>query len=173
MARLGALALFALLIGASPVGAAEGDAQIYKTPTAFLTEVFGTAPKPAVLWLTGDIKAQTKQILGHAYPSLRVRYWRQGERTVWILDEIGKDHPITAGFIVRAGRLEATEVLVFRESRGWEIRHAFFTKQFQGVGLTGDGALDKGIDGISGATLSVSAMDRMARLALYLNTQAR
>ena len=62
------------------------------------------------------------------------------------------------------------KVLVFRESRGWEVRHPFFTDQFRDAGLTGELALDRNIDGISGATLSVRALSRLARLALYLHT---
>jgi hypothetical protein len=60
-------------------------------------------------------------------------------------------------------------VLIFRESRGWEVRHDFFTDQFKGVTLNDDRELDLPIDNISGATLSVRALTRLARLALYLH----
>ena len=73
--------------------------------------------------------------------------------------------------ISNAGRLERVKVLVFRESRGWEVRHPFFTDQFNEIGLTGELDLDRGIDGISGATLSVRALKKLARLALYLHTR--
>jgi hypothetical protein len=62
--------------------------------------------------------------------------------------------------------------MAFRESRGWEIRHEFFTRQFAGVGLDESGRLDRPIDGITGATLSANATDRAARLALWLARQA-
>ncbi|RME64612.1 MAG: FMN-binding protein, partial [Alphaproteobacteria bacterium] len=74
-----------------------------------------------------------------------------------------------AGFIVDDGRLESVEVLIYRESRGWEIRYPFFRDQFVGARLGADLALDQDIDGISGATLSVRAMQKMARLALYFH----
>jgi hypothetical protein len=62
-------------------------------------------------------------------------------------------------------------VLAFRESRGWEIRYPFFTDQFSGLTLAPDGYLSKPIDGITGATLSVRAVERVTRLALWLNAQ--
>jgi hypothetical protein len=63
------------------------------------------------------------------------------------------------------------EVLAFRESRGWEIRYPFFTSQFSGLELADDGYLSESIDGITGATMSVRAVERVARLALWLDAQ--
>ena len=88
---------------------------------------------------------------------------------MWVLDEIGKELPITTGIIVNNGAIERVRVLVFRESRGWEVRHDFFTNQFKGAGMTKDGRLDRQIDGISGATLSVRAVEKLARVALLLD----
>ena len=104
---------------------------------------------------------------------LRVRYWREDRRTAWVLDEIGKDKPITTGFVIKQGRIERVRVLIFRESRGWEVRHSFFTDQFRDARLTEDRNLDRDIDGISGATLSVRAMKKLAALALYLDGELR
>jgi uncharacterized protein with FMN-binding domain len=99
-----------------------------------------------------------------------VRYWGDAGRSAWILEEVGKEQPITVGLVVSDGRIERVKVLVFRESRGWEVRHPFFTDQFRDTGLTGERDLDRDIDGISGATLSVRALKKLARLALYLHT---
>jgi len=87
-----------------------------------------------------------------------------------VLEEIGKEEPITAGFVVEGGRIKQARVLVYRESRGGEIRYPVFLKQYDGAALTADHYLDRSIDGISGATLSVRAMERMARLALYFDS---
>ncbi len=144
----------------------------YQTPEDFLHEVFaGNVPAPAVLWLTADIRINAAKILDHEPDQLRMRYWQQEQRTAWILDEIGKDQLITTGLVVNAGRLERVRVLIFRESRGWEVRYPFFTHQFDQVGLTAGLKLDGRIDGISGATLSVRALTNLARLALYLHEQ--
>jgi len=144
----------------------------YQTPEDFLADVFsGTPPKPETLWLQGDIKKQVTGILGHPYQALRIRYWGKDRRTAWILEEIGKEQPITTGIVVNNGKLEIVRVLIFRESRGAEIRHPFFTDQFKDAGLTGEQQLDRHIDGISGATLSVRALKKLARLALYLHSR--
>lgn len=166
-----AILLAALCACWPPAGMARG---VYLTPEQFLGEAFpAAAPEPRTLWLSVEFKQQVEGILGHPPAQLRVRYWRAGERTAWILDEIGKTHPITFGVVVEGGAIAAIRVLEFRESRGDEVRHAFFTGQFEGVGLTGgDAQLDRGIDGITGATLSVWAMRKVARLALLLHRAA-
>ncbi|HHH44817.1 MAG TPA: FMN-binding protein [Gammaproteobacteria bacterium] len=163
------LALLLLLLPLSTGIPARGT---YQEPDAFLADVFaGEVPEPSVVWLTGERKKTVQQLLGHRYPSLRVRYWRRDRRSAWILEEVGKEQPITVGVVVNDGRLEKIRVLTFRESRGEEIRHPFFTDQFQDAGLDDKGHLDRTIDGISGATLSVRAMKKLARLALYLDAE--
>ena len=132
----------------------------------------GATPAPQTLWLNDALREQARAEVGLAPSTLRVRYWQSGVRTAWILDEIGKEQPITLGIVVDAGHIADLRVMAFRESRGWEIRHDFFTRQFAGVGLDNRGKLDQGIDGITGATLSVNATDRAARLALWLARQA-
>jgi hypothetical protein len=145
---------------------------VYQEPDAFITEVFDNdPPKAAVIWPDKQLKAQIKEILGHDYRGLRIRYWKHEDRSAWILDEIGKDKPITTGLVVHKGRIERIRVLVFRESRGWEVRHAFFTDQFNQATLNTDMKLDRTIDNISGATLSVRAVTRLARVALLLDQE--
>lgn len=151
---------------------AQALEEVYVTPERFVAEAFGgTAPKPKVLWLTKDVAAVATRILSHAPAGLRQRYWADGEKSVWVLEEIGKEEPITAGFVVEKGRIVQAQVLVYRESRGAEIRYPAFLKQYQGAGLVEDERLDRSVDGISGATLSVRAMGRMARLALYFDAR--
>jgi len=165
--RCGFLAL--LLLRFTVAVPAEG---VDQTSEIFINEVFaGNPPASEVLWITRPLRETITKILGHAPEGLRVRYWGEKHRTVWILDEIGKERPITAGLVVDNGRLETVKVLAFRESRGWEVRYPFFTDQFKGVGLSTDDQLDQAIDGISGATLSVRAMKKLARLALFLHQQ--
>jgi FMN-binding domain len=165
-----ALAMLAALAG---LAAAAARAEVYQEPDAFVAEVFGQRPAPKVLWLTPEIQAEAKAILGHAPAQLRQRYWADAHRTVWILEEIGKEEPITAGFVVADGRIDHVRVLVYRESRGGEVRHPAFVRQFKDAKLAKGDRLDREIDGIVGATLSVGAMERMARLALYFDRVSR
>lgn len=153
--------------------ARAGDG-VYMEPAEFLQQAFeGEIPEPKLVWLTGARSDAAAEILEHTPSSLRLRYWRDGDRTAWILDEIGREKPITAGFVIENGKLHSTRVLAFRESRGWEIRYEFFTEQFKGVRLTDEYSLSEHIDNITGATMSVSAMRRMAELALYLDGEVR
>jgi len=145
---------------------------VYQTPEDFLQEVYdGTPPQAQVLWLTGEIRESSTAIMGHRYPGIRVRYWMEAGRSTWILEEVGKERPITTGLVINNDSIETLRVLAFRESRGGEVRHPFFTEQFLGIGLTNNHQLNRNIDGISGATLSVRALEKLARLALYLHNQ--
>ena len=105
----------------------------------------------------------------HRYPVLKVKYWQRGERTAWILEEIGKVKPITTGFVVDQDKIASVTVLIYRESHGWEIRRESFRKQFKTATLKKGFRLSQPIDGITGATLSVNAVKNMARLALFLH----
>lgn len=141
---------------------------VYQTDKAFLAETFkNNVPKSQVVWVRGDVRQHVADILGHNYVGLRIRYWQDAVRSVWILEEIGKTEPITFGVVIIDNKVESVKVLAFRESRGDEIRHPAFTRQFAHAELD-DEQLDRHIDGISGATLSVRAMINVVRLALYL-----
>ena len=143
---------------------------VYQEPDTFILQAFnGVTPEPSRVLLKGDVKKQIKEILGHRYKSIRIPYWREGNKTVWILERIGKELPITAGFVIADDKIENFRVLVFRESRGWEIRNEFFTRQFDGGHLVDKNKLDRRIDNITGATLSVNAMKKLSRMALYLH----
>ena len=142
----------------------------YQVPKEFIHDAFvGDPPKINKLWIKGELKKRVHNIMKHDLDVLRLKYWKKGERTAWILEEIGKERPITVGIIVNRYKIETIKVLIFRESRGWEIRYPFFTDQFKDIALKNTHQLDAPIDGISGATLSVNAMKKMAQLALLLH----
>lgn len=142
----------------------------YQTPSDFVQQSFHSqSPKPQVIWLDDNIRQQVEEILAHKYSARRIRYWKKNSRSVWILDEIGKKKPITTGIVIDDNKISQIKVLVFRETRGWEVKFPFFTQQFINARLNGDKKLDRDIDGISGATLSVRALTKLARVALLLN----
>lgn len=163
----GFAALFLALITLS----ASADS-VYLAPEEFIAAAFaGDPPTPELLWISAAQRDELKHTLDQELRSLRIRYWQKGVRSAWILDEIGKDKPITTGVIINDGNIEQLRVLIFRESRGWEVKHAFFSDQFAGAAAKENHQLDRHIDGITGATLSVRALQRQARLALFLAKQ--
>ena len=85
---------------------------------------------------------------------------------------IGKDLPITVGIIIEKDYIKNLRVLTYRENRGGEVATASFTDQFSHAAIEEQNRLDVKIDGISGATLSVQALTRLATMALFLNTQS-
>jgi len=159
---------FSLLLSSASY-AAKG---VYQTPKAFISKAFsGEIPEVKVLWLTTQDKATIAEILQHKYNRMRIRYWQQGDETVWVLDEIGKEKPITIGVHIKKKKISHFKVLTFRESRGDEVRHDFYAKQFLNAKLKENNQLTQHIDGITGATLSVRATTKVARIALWLDAK--
>lgn len=144
-------------------------AEQYVDQATFLQQTFAPdQPKASKYWLDKEDKQVAQNILGHEFRQLRVRYWHEGPKSAWILEEIGKVKPITIGVVVKEGQIDSITILAFRESRGWEVKYPFFTQQFNGASLGDEHQLSKNIDGITGATLSVRAVTKVARLALHL-----
>jgi hypothetical protein len=149
-----------------------GAKGLYLTNDAFYQQAFDQQPcDHGALWIREQRKQAMQQILGRNNVGLRQRYCRNDEKTAWIFNEVGKELPITIGVVVLDEKIEKVVVLAYRESRGAEIRHEFFTRQFYGQSLLEDNRLSQSIDGITGATLSVIAMRRCAQAALYLHNQ--
>lgn len=147
----------------------------YQTADAFLSNAFqNKTPPPSTVWINKEKKAVIEKILQHSSHLIRVRYWKKEQTTAWILNEVGKEKPITVGVIINDNKIQQLKVLAFRESRGWEVKHDFFTRQFKLASLdkeSNEQQLNTSIDGISGATLSVRALKKIARIALYLENE--
>jgi len=165
----------ALLLTGAGLDAAQADEgslwTTFQTPEAFITQAFGTTPPAQLLELDGTKQSQVAAVFGKSYPQSRLRYWKAGGKSAWILEDIGKPgyQITTAGFVVKAGAIDTAKVLVYRESRGEQVGEASFLNQFKGAKLSG-AALDRNIDNIAGATLSVLMMQRMARAAIKLDS---
>lgn len=153
---------------------------VYQSQEQFLLRTFGAHPPDSdTLWVVDEVEEAARIILGHRFGQLRVRYWRRDDRSAWILEEIGKVKPITFGVVIENDHIADISVMTYRESRGGEVRLPFFTRQFQGLSLLVEQLgwpdkrssyrLSNTVDGISGATLSVRAMTRVAQLALYFH----
>jgi len=145
---------------------------VYQTPADFISQSFvNVKAESKVLWLSKADKSIVANILQHKFKRMRIRYWQANNETVWILNEIGKEKPITIGVHINNNQIDNFKVLTFRESRGDEVRHEFFSEQFINATLDDDIRLSKHIDGITGATLSVRATKKVARLALWLHNK--
>ncbi len=168
---------FVFLVFFGAIASSASSDEIYKSVGDFLNESFAETgqPPPRQLWMNKELQKSATSILGHKFSRARIRYWQREQRSAWVIDEIGKEMPITVGIVVQGDHIVKVEILAFRESRGGEVRYPFFTKQFDEVGLKGGLLLDKNIDGVSGATLSVRAVKNVSRLALLFHseTQAR
>ncbi len=158
-----------ILVSACLASSLAAKDRVYQTPEDFLAQAFGTTLEPQRITLSKDLGKDVKKILGHRYKKIRVPYWQDGCRSAWILEEIGKERYITTGFVVNGQGLEKVKVLIFRESRGWEVKHDFFGEQFVNAKLGNKNRLDKNIDNISGATMSVNAVTKISRMALLLH----
>ncbi|MEJ6706383.1 MAG: FMN-binding protein, partial [Porticoccus sp.] len=170
------VAFFFLCMALSALIPSNVYSKTYQTTPDFLSENFNSPILEAKsLWLTPELKKQSSDILGRNVRGMRVRYYQEGEKTAWILEEIGKEKPITIGILVNGTlenfHIQHVKVLAFRETRGWEVRYPSFTNQYKNVKMTTDYKLDQYIDGITGATLSVRALNKTARLALFYHQQ--
>ncbi len=143
---------------------------IYQPPEEFINNAFNQqTPEADIIWIKDQLRQKVEDILQHQYKAKRIRYWKKQQRSVWILEEIGKKKPITVGIIIDNEKISQLKVLIFRETRGWEVRYPFFSQQFDQMSLTNNDTLSGTVDGISGATLSVRALTKLARIALLLN----
>lgn len=144
----------------------------FQTPEVFLGEVFNNkVPAPKLLVLNGASQSKIAAVFNRSFPQQRIRYWENGDKTVWIFDDIGKEGyvPTTSGFVINNGVVESSKVLIYRESRGEQVAEPSFLNQINGSKAAGNG-LDKPVDNITGATLSVDMMKRMARTAITLDS---
>ena len=164
-----ALKLTLLLVGNFAAMTLAGGQERYMETAEYLRAAFpNSEPTANTLWVTNELRQSAEDTLGYGIASLRVRYWRRDGRTAWILAETGKEQPITVGVVVEDDSASMVRVLEFRESRGWEVRYPFFTDQYNDARLNYRDEIDRQIDSITGATLSVNAVTRVVRLALFL-----
>ena len=147
-----------------------GFTKVSEEESVFLNKLFqNNIPDKKRIILKGPNKNKIKEIMGDKYKKRLFSYWKKDDETVWILNSIGKYKPITAGFVVNNCKIKSSHVIVYREQHGYEIKYPSFLLQFTEGELDSNMKLNFKVDNISGATLSVNSMKRMAKAALLLN----
>lgn len=119
--------------------------------------------------LTDTQAARAEQLLRMRLSSRRQIVYRGSGGYAMFLNEVGKDQPIT--MIVGVSnelRVRRIALVVFRESRGWEVEDDRFCRQFRGKSAGDAVAVGRDIVGVTGATLSSRAFCRGARKALAI-----
>ena len=125
--------------------------------------------------LTSDQVSKVKSASGTGTPIPEKKIWQvlQADKQVgwFIVDEVyGKHEFITYAVGINLdGTVRMIEILDYRETYGYQVREAGWRNQFVGKNANSNLKLDKGIDNISGATLSCKHLaDGVKRvLALY------
>jgi hypothetical protein len=159
-----------------------GAIQVYLTAGQALGEIFeGAAGADTVVAvLTGVERAGLEKKLGESLPSDTLVVLRPRDVAGTLLgyavitEEVGKYRPIT--FLVGTApdlRVKDVEVLVYRESRGGEVRHGRFLRQYRGKSAEDPIRTNRDILNVAGATLSVNALNHgVKRVLLCLGTLA-
>jgi len=170
-----ALAAASAARGDSGDEAPAGVEQVYLTPQDAVAEIFdglaGVDTVTAVL--TGEELHALHEALGAAVPSDTVTVLAprdaSGDRLGYavVAEEIGKFLPIT--FMVGTDpdlRVRDVEVLVYRESRGGEVRRKRFLRQYAGKTAEDPIRTNRDVLNVAGATLSVNALNHGVKRVL-------
>ncbi|NQU39557.1 MAG: FMN-binding protein [Lentisphaerae bacterium] len=139
----------------------------------FVKDTFKLPVVAQSMVVTGEVAQVCASVLGRPYPRRSLRYWSDGHQSLWVLSAQGKHGLILSGFVVAKGRIVEGRVLADREQRGRPIREQRYLRQFIGAGLQHEKRLDKTVHAITGATISSTAMERMALLALRLTAMQK
>jgi Na+-translocating ferredoxin:NAD+ oxidoreductase RnfG subunit len=125
----------------------------------------------AKVQLTDAQRDEIKRLSGVRQRDAQQAVWRaerQGQLLGWfIVDEVvGKHEFITyATAISPQGKVLGIEVLIYRETYGYQIRDVTWRDQFKGKGLQDAFKLDADVTNITGATLSCrNVMNGVKRL---------
>ncbi len=161
--------------GAEPSDREIGEEQVYTTPGRALREIFEhvTRVDTVTARLSAEELGRLRDRLGFAVASDTVTVYEPRDSTGALIgyavigDEVGKYRPITFMVGTRPDlAVRGVEVLVYRESRGGEIRHARFLRQYRGKDPADPIRTNRDVLNVAGATLSVNAMNRGVKRAL-------
>ncbi|MEP6601840.1 MAG: FMN-binding protein, partial [Nitrospirota bacterium] len=149
---------------------------VYLTEEEALKILFPAAQKIQAdeLRLTPEQKVQIQDRIGWKFPEESFKaFTAQSNGTVHgyavIQETIGKHRPIT--YIVGVspeGKVFDVEIMVYRESKGSEVRRKRFNAQYEGKTAQDPISINKDIINITGATMSVRSVSAGVKRALVL-----
>jgi hypothetical protein len=127
-----------------------------------------------VITLSPEKKSQIEERIGWKFPeqSFEVYIGETGNQVdgyALVQNTIGKHKPMTYMVGVDSkGHVSDVELLIFRESRGSEIRQKRFNAQYEGKTVNDPVRINRDIINISGATMSVRSMSAGIKRVLVL-----
>ena len=127
-----------------------------------------------VIKISPDKKTQIEERIGWKFPeeSFDVYIGETGNHVdgyALVQNTIGKHKPMTYMVgIDSTGHVSDVELLIFRESRGSEIRQKRFNAQYEGKTVNDPVRINRDIINISGATMSVRSMSAGIKRVLVL-----
>ncbi len=145
----------------------------YTTKSEILESVFPDAEiEKKTIKITPEMRREIEVLIKDRFFRRRFSFYvakSRGEILGYAaeVNEIGKTKPITFMVILdKEGIVKRVDILVFRETQGYEIENPRWRKQFVGKSLKDPLRLKRDIDNISGATLSSRAVTKGVKKVL-------
>jgi Na+-translocating ferredoxin:NAD+ oxidoreductase RnfG subunit len=153
-----------------------GSIDVYLTEEQALKLLFPKSQRVRAeeLRLTPDQKTRIQERIGWKFPEETFRAFKaETNGTVdgyaVIQETIGKHRPITYMVgVTPKGKVSDIEILVYRESKGSEVRMKRFNYQYEGKTALDPIRINKDIINITGATMSVRSVSAGVKRALVL-----
>lgn len=153
-----------------------GQEEIYLTPEEAAKLMFPKSERirKEIITLQPEQKTLIQELIGWQFPETSFECFigeTNGKIDGWALiqNTIGKHKPMTYMVGINPqGEASNVEVLVFRESRGSEVRTKRFNYQYEGKNLHDPIRINRDIINISGATMSVRSMSAGVKRALVI-----
>lgn len=154
-----------------------GSVRLYLTPAEALGEIFEDVASvdTTLAVLTEEEMQGLHKMLGGAVPRDSIFVYKPRDESGKLLgyaviaEEVGKYRPIT--FMVGTTaelKVQNVEVLIYRESRGGEVRRSRFLRQYRGKSADNPIRINRDILNIAGATMSVNAMNHGVKRTLAI-----
>ncbi len=153
-----------------------GKVEVYLTEEQALKLLFPKSQniKAEELRLMPEQKARIQERIGWKFPEESFHAFKaesngKVDGYAVIQETIGKHRPITylVG-VTPEGSVSDVEVLVYRESKGSEVRMKRFNSQYEGKTMLDPIRINKDIINITGATMSVRSVSAGVKRALVL-----